>query len=63
MIADIFNLLAAILTTLAAGVAALLLLGANTQPMAIWAAVLAVVGSLCWVVAAVAALLERRRRR
>lgn len=63
MIAEIFNLLAAVLTTLGAVAAAPLLIGPNSPAKVIAAAVLAIVGSLCWVVAAVAALVERRRRR
>jgi hypothetical protein len=63
MIGDVFNLLAATLTTLGACVAALLLVGTAAPAAAIWAAVLAIIGSACWIAAAVAAIVERRKGR
>ncbi len=63
MIGDVFNLLAATLTTLGACVAALLLIGASAPATAVWAAALAIVGSACWIAAAVAAIVERRKGR
>jgi hypothetical protein len=61
MIADVFNLLVAVLTTLGAIVAALLMVGASAPAEAILAAMLAIIGSACWIAAAVAAIIERRK--
>ena len=62
MVAEVFNLLAAVLTTLGAGAAASLLIRPGAPAIAVVAAALAIVGSLCWVVAAVAAIIDRRRQ-
>jgi hypothetical protein len=64
MVGDVFNLLAAVLSTVSAGFATRVLLQAtDVPPSAVWAAGMAVAGSLCWVVAALTTLVERRRRR
>jgi len=61
MLGDLLNLLAAVLSTLAGGFAAAVVFRTGADPAAIIAAVLAVGGSLCWVAAAIAALVERRK--
>jgi hypothetical protein len=62
MIGDVFKLLAAVIATLSAG-AAFMALSDHPSPMAIVASVMGIVGGLCWVIAAIAVLIERRRGR
>jgi hypothetical protein len=61
MVTEVLNLLAAIVTTLAAIAAAVVLLGPGAPAAAIWGAILAIVGSLFWVASAIAGIIERRK--
>jgi hypothetical protein len=62
VITEVVNLLAAVLTTLGAVAAVVVLIMTHSPLIAVPAAVPAILGSACWVVAAVAALIERRRQ-
>jgi hypothetical protein len=61
MVTEVLNLLAAIVTTLAAIAAANVLLGPGASPAAVLGGILAIIGSLFWVASAVAAIIERRK--
>jgi hypothetical protein len=66
MTGDVFNLFAAILCTIGSGVgAAALFLSDPTfvNHLAAWGAVVATIGGLMWIGAAIVALNERRGRR
>jgi hypothetical protein len=62
MIVEVFNLLPAVLTPLGAVAAVVVLIVTHSPLIAVLTAVPAILGSPCWVVAAVAALIEQKRQ-
>ena len=60
---DMLRLVVAMLTALGAIVVAMMLIGSQARPVAVLAAILAVAGSACWVVVAIAVVMERKRPR